>query len=217
MQLGKFSGLAKDWPTFKSCFKFIIYDNCSSDEEASVHLSTLLSSDVKESLGATLLQPHMFAHAMRELEKKYGSPQMVSMECIGRMLGLPTLKEDDLPSLKHFSSTVRGAVATLASPGHSAQLACHSTMLQLLNKLPPTLRREWGRQSFAIESVTRLPPSLADFDRWMDTIYMEELRGQPFVIPSSSKQRSNAPHRPGSTHSLEEAKKLSIRGAAKFV
>lgn len=48
-------------------------------------------------------------------------------------------------------------------------------MLQLLNKLPPALRHEWGRQSFAIESVTRLPPSLADFDRWMDTTYMEEL------------------------------------------
>ena len=215
MQLGRFSGLAKDWPTFKSCFKFIVYDNCGSDEEASVHLSTLLPSEVKESLGATLLQPHMFAYAMRELEKKYGSPQMVSMDCIGRMLGLPPLKEDDLPALKHFSSTVRGAVATLASTGHSAQLACHSTLLQLLNKLTPLLRREWGRQSYAIESATRLPPSLADFDHWLDTIYMEEQRAQPFVT-NTGRHKSNGPHRPGSTHSLAEAKKLAREGAAKY-
>ena len=103
MQLGKFSGLAKDWPAFKFGFKLIIYDNCRCDEEAMHHLRCLLPQEISDSLGAALLQPEMFAHAMKELETKYGSSQLISRDCLARMLALPSVKEDDFQAFKFFS------------------------------------------------------------------------------------------------------------------
>ena len=119
-----------------SSFKLLIYDNCRSDAERLHHLRNYLPTHIQESLGSALLQPHMFNYAIQELQRKYSSPQMVSVDCIAKLLSLPTLKEDDLSALKHFTSTARGAVATLAYTGHSAQLECHSILLQILNKLP---------------------------------------------------------------------------------
>lgn len=53
-------------------------------------------------------------------------------------MGLPPLIEDDHLAVKKLSSTVRGAVATLAHTGHASELGSYSTLIQLLNQLPAT-------------------------------------------------------------------------------
>jgi hypothetical protein len=218
MEMHPFSGKAEDWPIFAPAFKMLIYDKCSNDAERMYHLRTLLPKDIKDSLGSALLHPSMFNYAMQELQRKYGSPHLVSMDCFNRLSTLPTLKEDDLPALKRFSSTVRGAVATLAYNGHGVQLECYPTLLSLLNKLPSGLRREWGKRSYSIESTGRRQPTLADFDQWLDTIFMEEQRAQPLTATSSSsRSKDRAPTRTGYSHSIAEAKKLARTGAAKHV
>lgn len=137
-ELKPFSGLAKDWPIF--IFQFQVAD-----------IRQLPQRCRAPSPSSALFHPHMFNYAIQELQRKYGSPRMVSLDCIAKLLSLPALKEDDLSALKHFTFTAHGAVATLASTGHSAQLECHSTLLQLLNKLPSSLRREWERTCYSIE------------------------------------------------------------------
>lgn len=84
------------------------------------------------------MQPEMFNNAMEELQRKYGSLQLFSMECLSKLMGLPPLIEDDHLAVKKLSSTVRGAVATLAHTGHASELGSYSTLIQLLNQLPAT-------------------------------------------------------------------------------
>ena len=47
---------------------------------------------------------------------------MMTMDCFSKLSTLANLKEDDLPALKRFSSTIQDAVATLVYNGHHAQL-----------------------------------------------------------------------------------------------
>lgn len=218
MEMKPFSGKAEDWPIFAPSFKLLIYDKCSTDEERIVHLRNLLPKDMRNSLGSALFHPSMFNYAMQELQRKYGSYLMVSMDCFNKLTTLPTLKEDDLAALKRFSSTVRGVVAILACNGHDAHLEYYSTPLSLLNKLPSNLRREWGRRSNGIETTDRRQPTLSDFDLWLDTIYMEEQRAQPLTSVSSSSRSKDrgVPARTDSSHSIAEAKKLARAGTTKF-
>lgn len=125
---------------------------------------------------------------MQELHRKYGNPQLVAQSCSAKLLSLPSVKDNYSNALRKFSSTVRGVVATLKHGAYATQLACYTTLQQLVTKLPDNLRRGWGKWSYSLEPKL---PTLVDFDEWLDKTYMEESRAQPFDPRSLVKPKSS--------------------------
>lgn len=115
----------------------------------------------------------MFNYQMQE--RKFCSFQLVSIDCLSKLMGLPPLIGNDHPALKKFSSTVRGAAATLAHTGYASELGSYLILLHLLNKLSSTLRKEWGKISYTIE-CDNSRPNLKHFDRWLELVFMLVIR-----------------------------------------
>lgn len=175
MSIQTFSGNPQEWPSFIASFKVIIHDACSSDVERLYHLRNHLTQEIRDRIGEVLLHPGLYQHALKELHRKYGNPQLVAQACSDKLLSLTSFKEDDHRSLRTFSAKVRGVVATLKYGGYSSQLECFSTIQQLSSKLPLTLRKSWGKKSWSLQPKL---PNLIDFDDWLDETYMEDSRAQ---------------------------------------
>ena len=205
MELGSFGSEPREWHTFISGFKVLIHDACSSDAERLYHLRNALTKEVKDHIGENLRTPAHYKNAIQELHNKYGNPQLVAQSCTVQLLSLTPFRDDDFSALKHFSATVRGVVATFRQ-GYEAELACHSRLLQLVSKLPQNLRKGWGETSWKLNP--RLP-TLADFDQFLDRVYMEEQRSQPIFI-TSRKGRTETKSVMATTHPTPPTKATII-------
>ena len=234
LTLSVFNGDPQEWPSFIAGFKVLIHDTVGSDAERLFHLRNYLGREIRDHIGESLLNPGLYAYAMKELQAKYGNPQMVAQACSARLTALGSFKDDDFKALRHFSSRVRGVVATLKNGGFHSQLACFTTLQHLLSKLPSTLRRSWGKRSWQLEPKL---PTLEDFDNWLNEVFMEESRAQPISqrreqrdkpqihhaasdnTPGSSQSENGCPTC-GNKHDLDQCarfKDLSVEKRAEIV
>jgi hypothetical protein len=121
MSIQTFSGDPQDWPSLAG-FKILIHDACASDAERLYHLRYSLRQDVRDHIGDALLHPGLYPHALKELHRKYGNPQLVAQACNEKLMALSAFKEDDLKALQKFSAKVRGVVRRLR---FSTGMLCH--------------------------------------------------------------------------------------------
>lgn len=98
LELKPFTGLAKDWSVLSYGFKRLIYDNGRSYAKRLYDLRNYLLKYIQNSLDPDLLHSLMFKYTMQELQRKYGSPQMVSMDGTRKLLAFPYSKKTILTS-----------------------------------------------------------------------------------------------------------------------
>lgn len=183
LTLKPFDGNPLEWYTFKTMFRLLIHIPCGDDAVRACHLYNSLSSKLQEEFGEYLNRPELYAEALKEIEKRYGSPQVVSQACGNKLLALSTVKEGDFAGLKSFSTTLHSVVNTLIKCGFKDQLSAHPTLISLERRLPLHLQEEWAKEVLELEPN---PPNLRDFDTWLEKIVMQKARVQP--APASNKQ-----------------------------
>ena len=61
---------------FIHMFKIFIHDAVSSDAERIAHLHDALTPEIRKIVGGALLNPCLYQHALSELHKKNGNPQL---------------------------------------------------------------------------------------------------------------------------------------------
>lgn len=85
LPLPKFDGQPRDWPMFIQSFRVQVHDACTSDAERLAHLCGFLSTKIQRSLGETILNPGLYKFALEELQRKYGSPQIVAQAFVSSL------------------------------------------------------------------------------------------------------------------------------------
>ena len=171
MKVPSFDGDPKGWPMFIQMFKIFVHDAVTSDAERIAHLHESLTPEIRKNIGGALLNPGLYQHALMELHKRYGNPQLVSQACTSSLLKLQPFRDNDFNSLRAFSANLHSVVATLRLGGYGMELHSHATLSQLISKLPPALKSRWGEKSWAMQ------PRLAtveDLDEWLDDVAMAE-------------------------------------------
>ena len=171
MKVPSFDGDPKGWPMFIQMFKIFVHDAVTSDAERIAHLHESLTPEIRKNIGGALLNPGLYQHALMELHKRYGNPQLVSQACTSSLLKLQPFRDNDFNSLRAFSANLHSVVATLRLGGYGMELHSHATLSQLISKLPPALKSSWGEKSWAMQ------PRLAtveDLDEWLDGVAMAE-------------------------------------------
>jgi hypothetical protein len=174
---------------FIQMFKVFVHDAVSSHAERIAHLHDALTPSIRKDIGGALLNPGLYQHALNELHKRYGNPQIVSQTCTESILKLSPFKDNDFSALRAFSADLHSVVATLRLGGYGMELYSHATLSQLVLKLPPALKSRWGEKSWAMQ------PTLAtveDLDQWLDGVAMAERSIQASSI-ETPQQRSAKP------------------------
>lgn len=126
-------------PMFIQMFKIFIHDALNSNAERIAHLHEALTPDIQRNIGGTLLNPGLNQHALNELHKRYGNPQIVSQACTSSLLKLYSFRDNDFNALGSFSADLHSLVS-LRLGNYGMELHSHATLSQLISKLPPALK-----------------------------------------------------------------------------
>lgn len=140
MKAPSFDGDPRNWPMFIQMFKVFVHDAVSSDAERIAHLYDALTPAIRKDIGGALLNPGLYQHALNELQRRYGNPQIVSQACTSSLLKLRSFRDNDFNALRAFSADLHSVVATLRLGGYGMELYSHATLSQLVSKLPPALK-----------------------------------------------------------------------------
>ena len=189
MKVPSFNGDPQNWPMFIQMFKVFIHDAVGSDAERIAHLHDALTPEIRKNIGGALLNPGLYQHALNELHKRYGNPQIVSQACTSSLLKLRPFKDNDFNALRSFSADLHSVVATLRLGGYGMELHSHATLSQLVSKLPPALKSRWGEKSWAMQPTLA---SVEDLDQWIDGVTMAEQSIRASSV-ETTQQRSGRP------------------------
>ncbi|KZS19715.1 Uncharacterized protein APZ42_013762 [Daphnia magna] len=176
MKAPSFDGDPRHWPMFIQMFKVFVQDTVSSDAERIAHLYDALTPTIRKDIGGALLNPGLFQHALSELHKRYGNPQIVSQACASSLLKLQPFRDNDYKALRAFSADLHSVAATLRLGGYGMELHSHATLSQLVSKFPPALRSRWREKRLSMQPHL---PTVEDFDQWLDGVAMAEQFNQP--------------------------------------
>lgn len=170
-EIPKFNGDATQWPLFIQSFKSQIHDVIDSDAIRLAHLRNSLTPEIQSHLGKALVNPGLYQYALKELQRKFGNPQLIAQALTSSLLDLKSFKDNDYCALKVFATTLRSVVATINESGYGMELHSSATLLQLVNKLPPLLKNKWGELAWSMQPNI---PTVADFDWWLDNQMMAQ-------------------------------------------
>ncbi len=197
MKVPSFDGDPKGWPMFIQMFKIFVHDAVTSDAERIAHLHESLTPEIRKNIGGALLNPGLYQHALMELHKRYGNPQLVAQASTSSHLKLQPFQDNDFNSLRAFSANIHSVVATLRLGGYGMELHSHATLSQLISKLPPALKSRWGEKSWAMQP--RLT-TVEDLDEWLDGVAMAEqsIRAESHDHSQSNPKKNSKEKRQGS-------------------
>jgi hypothetical protein len=117
MKVPNFDGDPRNWPMFIQMLKIFVPDAVNSAAERIAHLHDALIPEIRKNIGGTLLNPGLYSHALHELHKRYGNPQLVSQSCTSTILKHQPFKDNDFNGLRSFSANLHSVVATLRLGG----------------------------------------------------------------------------------------------------
>lgn len=140
-ELPIFWGDPMDWPIFINQFRETseLYGFLNRES-----MSRLQKSIARYGVQYLLNFPEQLEKVIAVLERRFGRPEHVIEEIIEKIKRMPFLKEYQLEELIDFANKVLNLVATIESMNCSGYLMNSQVLNDLVNKLPPNLKLQWG-------------------------------------------------------------------------
>ncbi|XP_062540921.1 uncharacterized protein LOC134208963 [Armigeres subalbatus] len=161
-ELPEFSGNPEDWPLFFSMYSSSTQMCGFSNEENMLRLRKCLKGKALEAVKCRLLHPSNVFGVLSTLKMLYGRPEAIVQAAIRKIRSLPSPEVDRLESLVNFALTVENIVATIEVCGVRDFVYNASLKLELVERLPPTLRLDWARYIRGNPA-----PNLLDLSTWL--------------------------------------------------
>ena len=192
IQLPTFDGDPLQWPQWYGLFKALVDSQPISTTEKMVYLKAAVSGTAERAVSGLLFDGSMYEDALKELETRFGNPQLISKTLIRRLLELPKLQGETTTALRTFTDKLHNVVRTLKKYGHDADLKAATNLEQVLNKLPIPVAERWSRRRIEMNSKEL---SLEDLAQWLEKeVEIKELTfGSDFS--ATKQQRMEGNHR----------------------
>nr|CAH0113061.1 unnamed protein product [Daphnia galeata] len=185
-----FDGDPRTWLLFYATFMATIHDANVSSSYKLLSLRDNLNQDFRRRVAHLLVPPSTYELALQELEKKYGSPEVIMQAHVQHLAAMQPVKSGDFQALFEMAAMVRDAVTSTLSFRSQQELTHSTVVLQLATKLPLDLQREWGRVAYSLRPKIA---TLADFDKWIDgVIGAEESRGVNIFSQNNNKPANSS-------------------------
>ncbi|XP_058838792.1 uncharacterized protein LOC131694254 [Topomyia yanbarensis] len=156
--LPDFGGNPEDWPLFFSIFNSSTQLCGFSNEENMLRLRKCLKGKALEAVKCRLLHPSNVHGIMSTLKMLYGRPETIIQAIVWKIRSLPSPVIEKLDTVIHFALSVENLVATVEACEIGDFMYNASLRYELVERLPPTLKLNWARNS---------NPNLQDFSMWL--------------------------------------------------
>lgn len=127
------------------------------------------------------------------LKTLFGRPEVIVKELIQEVQSVKSIKDENLLSIMTFAMAVQNLVATITACKLTAHLNNPSLLESLVEKLPTSLKLQWGMRSLNLESA-----NIMNFNCWLQGISSSarmvttEVPKQPLNETKSEKKVSGA-------------------------
>ena len=148
-ELPAFSGKPAEWPAFVSIYRSTTEQCGFTDAENAQRLTKSLSGAAKDAVRLMLAVPGNVGEAIAALERRFGRPEQVISDLIGKAKGARPLRADDAESLIAFTTSVTNIVMTMKLLDSRGHMTNPSLRAELVDKLPAGLRTQWGEHLMA--------------------------------------------------------------------
>ncbi|XP_055906876.1 uncharacterized protein LOC129942102 [Eupeodes corollae] len=173
-----FSGHPEDWPLFISWYTSTTLSCGYTNSDNHRRLQSCLKGEALENVKYRLFIPDQVPGVINTLTRLYGRSEVIIDNLIDKMRNEPPPREDKLQSIIKFSLTIENICGVMMATGLHKHLADPSLLRELVDKLPPNLRLDWGHFSRSVNDV-----DLSVYNSWLaDKAYSASM-----VTPLNSK------------------------------
>lgn len=192
-KLPRFSGDAKEWPTFISQFERSTELCGFSADENIVRLQNCITGRALEVVGAMLTMPDSIDEVISTLRKLFGRPERILQNLLESVRSVKTLKADDMKSIIDFSVKVNTICLTIRQGGLTEHLSNPCLVAELVQKLPSMLQMFWSGYK---ASLVQDDCILLAFNKWLKTYFeiacdLEATNSSEAKVPVKSKSYVN--------------------------
>ena len=166
INLPVFDGDPCHWPNWYGMFKALVHDQKLSKTQKMIHLKASVKGSAEKAIAGMFFDGTMYEEAIKELKHRFGNPELISKSLIRKLLDLPTLRDENVLSLRSFVDNLHNIVRTLKTYGHGADVQAAANMQQGMERLPPRIAEGWSRQKIQLKPKK---VDLSDLDRWLET------------------------------------------------
>ncbi|XP_065095606.1 uncharacterized protein LOC135717443 [Ochlerotatus camptorhynchus] len=161
-ELPKFSGDPEEWPIFYSSFKNTTEVCGYTDAENLARLQRSLGGSALEAVRSRLLLPESVPYVMETLHKFYGRPEILISSLLKKVRNVPPPKSDNLGTIVVYGLSIQNLVDHIILADQQAHLSNPMLLQELIDKLPTSLKMQWGTFKQAFVHV-----NLATFNSFM--------------------------------------------------
>ncbi|XP_052901587.1 uncharacterized protein LOC128309254 [Anopheles moucheti] len=177
-----FSGDPDEWDMFCASFEESTRLCGYSDGENMQRLREALKGHALKAVKRRLYYGDNLSEVLETLRSMYGRPELVIATLRDKIRQAPLPKMEKLETLVEYGLEVEEICATVRKSG--VENTYDGPLLEeLVARLPPVLRLNWGMHCDALPSVT-----LAQFARWMTKVRNGALRVSPRPAARDEKQ-----------------------------
>ncbi len=156
-----------------------------------------------------VLEPHDgYKTARSRLRERFGDPVIIAQAWCAHVTNQNAIKPHDGPALLKYSDLLSTCLNTMTAMNALAEISSQSTLLQILNILPPYLAPRWRKQVIKIKNASHRLPSFQDLVEFVKVAAEEAnipLYGNLHVKDRSNKPSDNKPYRNSSSFLISTA------------
>ena len=143
-ELPTFCGDLNEWPAFVSQFRRSTAVCGFSDDENLMRLQKCLKGKARDTVNAMLTLPENVPIVMAALERRFGRADLIIGSMIRKISQMSAVSDDKPDTIIDLSNAVIGLVASMRSLGHCGHMLNPQLLQELVAKLTPSLRLQWG-------------------------------------------------------------------------
>ncbi len=152
--LPHFYGDAEDWPIFISAYNNTTKICGYRDEENLSRLQKCLKGDARTAVSNFLTFPQGVPRVIETLRMLFGNEEQIFIALLSKIRKQQAPKPDDLMSLVHYSISVQNLCGTLETAGMANIMRNILLVQELVDKLPPQIKLNWGIYKINLSEVT---------------------------------------------------------------
>ncbi|XP_055543765.1 uncharacterized protein LOC129729278 [Wyeomyia smithii] len=160
--LPKFVGEPEQWPIFYSSFKNTTEVCGYTEAENLARLQRSLGGSALEAVRSRLLLPASVPYVTETLQKLYGRPEILISSLLTKVRSVPPPKADNLSTIVAYGLVIQNLVDHIILTDQQAHLSNPMLLQELIDKLPASLKLQWGAFKQA-----HLHVNLATFNTFM--------------------------------------------------
>ncbi|XP_036320463.1 uncharacterized protein LOC118734976 [Rhagoletis pomonella] len=164
--LPTFGGNIEEWPLFYANFNDTTQAFGYSHRQNLMRLQKLLVGPAKEAVEALLIFANDVPNVMRELEFRFGRPDILVKGQISQLQQIPPIPESKVERIIPFSSKVLNVVAFLKSANCQQHLSNVTLLEEMIIKLPHTRQFDWAKHAATISPY----PTIEHFSEWLSDL-----------------------------------------------